>query len=228
MGIWEISLRELIMAGGPIMIPIITCSVVALGIVIEKLISFSKIRTNPQSLKETVFQLLKSNRIPEAIRFCQEQNSPIAEIMKAGIMKAGETRETIKETMEDVSLFEVPRLEKRLMALSTIANISTLLGLLGTVTGMTGSFYTIQARSATMNPVSPGDLAGGIAEALITTVAGLTVAIPTTLAYNYLVSRVNALVLEMERAATELVNLLCHLQEAGQAAAFKNSDDNEV
>jgi len=86
--------------------------------------------------------------------------------------------------MEDVSLFEIPKLESRLSALATIAHISPLLGLLGTVTGMTASFHTIQVRAAGLNPVTPGDLAGGIGEALLTTVAGLIVAIPTYTAIN--------------------------------------------
>jgi biopolymer transport protein ExbB len=115
--------------------------------------------------------------------------------------------------MEDVSLFEIPLLEKRFTALGTIAHVAPLLGLLGTVTGMAASFHTIQVRAAAMNPVTPGDLAGGIGEAMMTTVAGLVVAIPTYVAYNYLVSRVNNFVREMEHAGTELLNLLCHILE---------------
>src|SRR5689334_20812085 len=116
--------------------------------------------------------------------------------------------------MEDASLYEIPKLESRLGALSTIAHVSPLLGLLGTVTGMTACFHTIQVRTASLNPVTPGDLAGGIGEALITTVAGLMVAIPTYIAYNYLVSRVNYFILEMERAATELVNYITQITQA--------------
>jgi biopolymer transport protein ExbB len=137
--------------------------------------------------------------------------------MKAGLLKYGSPREEIKETMEDVSLFEIPKLERRLNALATIAHVTPLLGLLGTVTGMTGSFHTIQVRSTSLNPVTPGDLAGSIWEALLTTVAGLIVAIPTFVAYNYCVSQVNSHVLEMERAATELLNFLCQLSEVETA-----------
>ena len=110
-------------------------------------------------------------------------------------------------------MFEIPKLESRLGALATIAHISTLLGLLGTVTGMTASFHTIQVRAASLNPVTPGDLAGGIGEALLTTVACLLVAIPTFVAYNYCVNRINHFILDMERAATELVNFMCQITE---------------
>lgn len=212
-GIWEMNAWKLILTGGPIMAPILLCSLFAMGIVIDKLIYFSSIKTNTLSLKKQVFDLIKNNKIKEAIAQCDAVNSPVARIMKAGIIKFGSSREEIKESMEDVSLFEIPKLENRLSALATIAHISPLLGLLGTVTGMTTSFHTIQVRAASLNPVTPGDLAGGIGEALLTTVAGLLVAIPTFVAYNYCVSRINQFVLEMERAATELVNYMCHITE---------------
>lgn len=214
MGIWEINAGQLIISGGPIMIPIIICSVFALGIIIEKLIYFSSIHTNTHKLKSDVFELIKNNRLKDAVDFCDVNPSPVAKILKTGILKFGESRESIKEALEDVSLFEIPKLEKRFTALATVAHVTPLLGLLGTVTGLTGSFHTIQVRATTLNPVTPGDLAGGIWEALLTTVAGLMVAIPTFVAYNYLVSRVNAIVLEMERAGTELVNFLSHVVES--------------
>ena len=116
--------------------------------------------------------------------------------------------EAVKEAIEDASLYEVPKLEKNLSVLATIAHISPLLGLLGTVTGMVRCFQTIQAKATSFHPVSPGDLAGGIWEALLTTVVGLIVAIPTFVIYNYLVSRINSFILEMEKASTELVNFL--------------------
>ena len=99
------------------------------------------------------------------------------------------------------------------MPSSPIGNIAPLLGLLGTVTGMTASFHTIQVRAAAMNPVTPGDIAGGIWEALLTTVAGLVVAIPTFVAYNYFISRVNKTTLQMEKGAADLVHLLTQVTE---------------
>jgi len=212
-GIWEMNAWSLIKAGGPIMAPIILCSVFALGIVIEKLMYFGLIKTNITQLKRQVFDRIKSNRLKESIELCDANHSPVAKILKAGMLKFGAPREEIKESMEDISFFEIPKLESRLSALATIAHISPLLGLLGTVTGMTASFHTIQVRAASLNPVTPGDLAGGIGEALLTTVAGLIVAIPTFVAYNYFVHRTNHFVLEMERGATELVNFMSQITE---------------
>ena len=213
MEIWEMNTWELIKTGGPIMAPILLCSLFALTIVIEKLIHLAMVSTDMQRFKTTLFEYVKNNQIKEAIDFCDSNPSPVAKVLKAGIVKFGCSREEIKEALEDASLFEIPKLEKRLNALATIANIAPLLGLLGTVTGIAGSFHTIQVRSTSLNPVTPGDLAGGIWEALITTVAGLMVAIPTFVAYNYLVSRINNIILEMERCATELVYFLCQIVE---------------
>lgn len=212
--IWEMNIWNVIKTGGPLMIPILLCSVFSVGIFIEKLIYFTSIKANPRELKKNVFNSIKNNKLKEAINICDASKSPIARILSAGILKFGSSREEIKESMEDVSLFEIPKLERRLNALATIAHISPLLGLLGTVTGMTTSFHTIQVRASSMNPVTPGDLAGGIGEALLTTVAGLMVAIPTFVAYNYCVHRINQFILEMERGATELVNLLCQITDA--------------
>ena len=206
---------ELIKAGGPLMAPILLCSLFALGIVIEKLLHFSTIQTNGPQLKTKVFDLIKDNKIKEAIQLCDADPSPVAKVMRAGVLKFGAPREEIKESMEDAGLLEIPKLESRLGALATIAHVSPLLGFLGTVTGMMACFHTIQARAASLNPVTAGDLAGGIGEALITTVAGLMVAIPAFVAYNFCVSRINRLTLEMERAATELANFMCHMTETG-------------
>ncbi len=221
------SLWQLITHGGPIMIPIVLCSILSLTIIIEKFFYFSSLKTDTLKFKQNVFELLKANKITEAINFCDTDSSPVAKILKAGILKFGATRDEIKEAMEDVSLFEIPKLEKRLTALATIAHISPLLGLLGTVTGVCGSFYTIQVKSTSLSPVTPGDLAAGIWEALITTVAGLVVAIPTFVVYNYFVHRINTIALEMERTATELVNLLGHLSDSQSVKLRKGSSRTE-
>jgi biopolymer transport protein ExbB len=155
-----------------------------------------------------VLDKMRRHQIKEALEFCDKNKSPISRILKAGILKYDRPRIQIKEAIEDASLYEVPRIEKNLTALATIAHISPLLGLLGTVVGMVQCFSIIQKKATSFHPVSPGDLAEGIWVALLTTVAGLIVAIPTFVAYNYLVSRINNFVLEMEKAATELVNFL--------------------
>jgi len=211
MGIWQMNAWELIVAGGPLMIPIILCSLFALAIVIEKFIYFSIIKENPQNIRTTIFEYLKENKIKEAIAFCEESPSPISKVLEAGLLKFGSPKEEIKEALMDASQLEIPKLEKRLTALATIAQIAPLLGLLGTVTGMAACFHTIQVRTTSMNLIAPGDLAGGIWEALLTTIAGLMIAIPAYVAYNYLVSRINRFILEMEQSATELVSHLSQI-----------------
>jgi biopolymer transport protein ExbB len=202
------SIWQLFLAGGPVMWPILICSIFALAIILEKFWHLHKIKIDTQEFLENILNKMKHHQIKEALQVCDEKSSPISNILKAGILKYDRTRAQIKEAIEDAALYEVPKLERNLSALATIAHISPLLGLLGTVTGMVRCFQTIQAKATAFHPVSPGDLAGGIWEALLTTVAGLIVAIPTFVAYNYLANRINNFILEMEKASTELVNFL--------------------
>jgi biopolymer transport protein ExbB len=208
MDLWRMNLWQIFLAGGPVMWPILICSIFALAIILEKIWHLHKIRIDTQEFLSSVLEKMKRHQVKEALEICDNTKSPISHILKAGILKYDRPRPQIKEAIEDASLYEIPRLEKNLSMLATIAHISPLLGLLGTVTGMVRCFQTIQAKATTFHPVSPGDLAGGIWEALLTTVAGLIVAIPTFIAYNYLVNRINNFILEMEKASTELINFL--------------------
>jgi biopolymer transport protein ExbB len=203
MGLWQVFL-----AGGPVMWPILLCSIFALAIILEKFLHLRRIKIDTQAFLNSILDKMKRHETKEAISICEKTDSPIAHILKAGILRYDRPRPQIKEAIEDASLYEIPRLEKNLPALATIAHISPLLGLLGTVTGMVRCFQAIQAKATAFHPVSPGDLAGGIWEALLTTVAGLIVAIPTFVAYNYLVNRINTFILEMEKVSTEFVNFL--------------------
>ena len=208
MDFWQTNIWKLFLAGGPVMWPILICSVWGLAIVIEKILYLRAIRINTEAFLREVLEKIKQHKVKEAIADCDATKSPIGQILKAGMLKTGRLRQEIKEAIEDASLYEIPVLERNLNALATIAHVSPLLGLLGTVTGMVRCFQAIQAKSSSYHPVSPGDLAGGIWEALLTTVFGLVVAIPIFILYNYLVSKVNGVILEMEKAAAELVNLL--------------------
>ena len=199
---------ELMQKGGPIMWPILICSVIAFAIMVERLLALRREEIDTKAFMEQISKSLKRNRVMDAIDLCERTKGPIASIMKAGLLKHDRPRQDIREAIEDASVHEVPRLEKNLPVLATVAHISPLLGLLGTVTGMVQAFQVIESKASAVNPVNPGDLAGGIWEALLTTVAGLCVAIPTYVAYNYLVSRVDGFVLEMERSATDLLNIL--------------------
>lgn len=155
-----------------------------------------------------VLTLVRKNKITEAIDFCEKNSFYATNILKSGLSHYEESKEVIKEAMENASLYEIPKLEKNLNFLSTIAHISPLLGLLGTVVGLVRCFYIIEQKTASIGLVNPSDLAGGIWEALLTTVAGLCVAIPAYIMYNYFVHKVNLLTLGAERAATELLEFL--------------------
>ena len=208
MDLYKMSLWQVFLAGGPVMWPILLCSIFAVAIMLEKFWYIYKVKIDTNDFLSKILDKMKHHQVKEALEICDSTKSPISHILKAGILKYDRPRPQIKEAIEDASLNEIPKLERNLTALATIAHVSPLLGLLGTVTGMVRCFQIIQAQTTSFHPVSPGNLAGGIWEALLTTVAGLIVAIPAFVAYNYLVSRVNNFILEMEKAATELVNFL--------------------
>jgi len=199
---------EMMQKGGAIMYPIILCSIIAFGIILERLYYFRKIRIDAVSFMNNIEGALKRNKIAESVKICEETEGPIAAIVKAGLLKHDRPRQEIREAIEDAGHQEIPRLEGRIKVLATIAHISPLLGLLGTVVGMAKAFQVIQMKTAAFNPVSSGDLAGGVWQALLTTALGLIVAIPAIVAYHYLAAKVQDFVLDMERSATELINML--------------------
>lgn len=199
---------EIIQKGGPMVYLIILSSILAFGVVLERIYHLNRARLDADRFMEDISNVLKRNKIIEAIEMCNKAPGPIAHIIKAGILKHDRSRPEIKEAIEEAGQLEIPRLEKHLPILATITHITPLLGLLGTVTGMIKSFQIIQQKALSAVPVNPGDLAGGIWEALLATVAGLAVAIATYVAYNYLVSQIDSLVYDMERSATDLTNLL--------------------
>ena len=199
---------DMIQKGGPMMYLIILSSILALGVVIERVYTLNKARVDADKFIDGIIGVLKMNKIIEAVEMCNNTPGPVAHIIKAGILKHDRSRPEIKEAIEEAAELEIPILGRHLPILATIAHIAPLLGLLGTVTGMIKSFQVIQMKAAAMAPVNPGDLAGGIWEALLATLAGLSVAIPTYVAYNYLISQVDGFIYDMEKSATDLTNLL--------------------
>ena len=198
---------EFIEQGGILMWPIMLCSIVGLAVIVERFLSLHRATIDTRDFMDTMRQVVRQNRMQEAIAICDETDAPVARIMKAGILKHNRSKEDIRESMEDAGHLEIPRLERYLSALATCANIAPLLGLLGTVSGMIKAFAQIQNKRGQVNP---SDLAEGIGNALVTTAAGLTVAIPMLVAYNYFVTRVDNMVIEMEISSSELVELLTH------------------
>lgn len=201
---------KLLIDGGPVMWIILFCSVIAVFIFLEKWFHFHREQVNVGELVNGLINVLKRDGIVEAISLCDNTPGPVARILMAAILAYEKGDEDIRQAILDAALIEVPRLERRLNVLATIAYISPLLGLLGTVIGMMGTFQTIHTKAGIY--LSAADLSGDINMALITTAAGLCVAIPCYVAYNYLASRVESFALEMEKASSEIVYFFKHHQ----------------
>jgi len=193
-----------IVKGGWLMAPILLCSVIALAITIERFYNLREPKIHPQDFVTKMKKLLNQRKINEAIAICSNSFSPISRIMETGILKIGSCRDEIREAIEHAGKRESSNLRKYLAVLATIAGISPLLGLLGTVTGMIKAFQVIALKGVG----HPTALAGGISEALITTAAGLVVAIPTLVAHNYFFKQANSYILEMENTSMELLDIL--------------------
>jgi biopolymer transport protein ExbB len=202
------SFWKIIIAGGPLMWPILACSILALALIIDKFNRLQRIDKGSVVFLKDVFNHVRRHEIKEALDKCERAELPIAKILKAALLKYDRPRTQIKEAIEDAALYETPLIEKNLSLMATIASIAPLLGFLGTVGGMVSCFQAAELRMVASEPVLAVDLVAGIWRALITAIAGLTVAVPVLVAHNYFVSRINMIVLEMERVSAEFLNLL--------------------
>ncbi len=200
--------------GGPFMHPLLIFSLLALVFIIERFYALWKAKIDTQEFIGRVrTALLKRRNVKEAITVCEEYQGPIANIMKAGLIKYGRPQEEIERTIEAASAHELARLERGLNVLATVANVAPLVGFLGTVSGMINSFDAL-AKAGLSNPSL---VAKGISEALITTAGGLVVAVPTLIAFNYFTSRVGKYVLEMETAANVLLETYAEMDADRQS-----------
>lgn len=184
---------------------ILAASAVAVVVIVERMLHFHRAQINSTEFLNGVRTVLKRDNVVEALAICDATPGPVARLVKVAILNRDRGREGVREALEDAGFLEVPRLETKLNLIATIAQISPLLGLLGTVMGFIKVFTKIEAAGLQANV---GQLSGGVWEALICTAAGLAVAIPCYAAYNYLVSRVNAIVLDMEQISTEILNIV--------------------
>jgi len=199
---------------GPIRWPLLICSILGVTYIIERLVSLFKLRPRikVEQLVSRITEALRNDNIMEAVSICEEAGGPLANVVKAGLLRYSQgmieekavTKEDVSEAIEEASILEIPQLERNLVVLSTIYQVSPLFGLLGTVSGMVRAFTAIALKGTG----DPQLLAGGISEALLTTVIGLTIAIPVMIAYQYLVSKVDRHVLEIQQVSTEIVNTL--------------------
>ena len=196
---------ELFARGGVILVIIVVLSVIAAAIIIERLLYFRKIRGDEGLIINRLRKTLEKHHFDEALAICESNPSPVANLMKVGIEHRRYSQEVIKASITDAANMEIPRMERFLTSLGTIAHISPLLGLLGTVTGNIQAFGVLGEFGAAGDPAI---LARGISEALITTAAGIIVSIPAIIFYNYLVSKVNHSIIHLENRVSEMVLLL--------------------
>jgi biopolymer transport protein ExbB len=206
----------LLVRGGWVMIPLAVCSLAALTVIVERLLVLLPLRRRTRAFIGQVDPCLREGNVEKAEALCRGADTPMARILEAGFRRAGQPPETVAAALRDAAVVAIPPLHTRVGLLSTLAQISTLLGFLGTVTGMIHAFQSVELQGAAGGMIGTGDLAGGIWEALITTAAGLIIAIPTWIAFYALSSLVNALIVEMERCAHEVAERLA-LRRAGEA-----------
>jgi len=198
-------LPNLLANGGPVLWLLLIASAVAISVFIERLLHCHRAQINSTEFLNGVRTVLKRDNVVEALSICDATPGPVARLVKTAILNRDHGRERLREALEEAGLVEVPRLEEKLNVLATIAQLAPLLGLLGTVLGFIQVFSGVEAAGLYAHV---GQLSKGIWQALICTAAGLAVAIPTYAGHNYLISRINDIVLDMERAATEIVNIV--------------------
>ncbi len=196
--------------GGPVMWPLLLASILGLAIIIERILSYRKIKINTAEFITNLRELVFNLKIEDAIQQCDKTKSPIASVIKAALLRYDKSEEDIKTAIEVAAVYEVGRLERGLTILATIANIAPLLGFLGTVTGMIRSFDVL----AKVGLGDPGAVAAGISEALITTATGLIIAIPVQFAHNFFTARISSIVRDMETISGMLLEILKEIPKA--------------
>ena len=191
--------------GGVVIWLILIAAATALVVFIERALFCHRSQINSAEFLNGVRTVLKRDNVVEAVSICDATPGPVARLVKAAILNRDKGRDRVREAVEEAGLVEVPRLEEKLNLLATIAQIAPLLGLFGTIIGFIEVFEQINQAGLYAHI---GQLSHGIGKALICAAAGIGVAIPAHAGYNYLVSRVNKIVLDMERAAAEIVNIV--------------------
>lgn len=199
------NLPFILKSGGPVFYLILLAGAVAIVVFVERFFHCHRAQINSTEFLNGVRNVLRRDNVVEAISICDATPGPVARLVKTAILNRDNGRDRVRESLEEAGLVEVPRLEEKLNLLATIAQLAPLLGLFGTVIGLMTTFDEILKQNSSANVVTLSD---GVWTAMVCCAAGLAVSIPAHAAYNYLVSRVNSIVLDMERAATEIVNIV--------------------
>jgi len=200
-----LSLWNLALKGGWIMIPIALLSVVAIYIFIDRFFAINKAQREEHNFMNNIKDFIHEGKIDAARAMCKSTNSPIARMIEKGISRLGRPLSDISTAVENVGSLEVSRLEKNVAMLATVAGAAPMLGFLGTVTGMVTAFYNMSKAG---NNIDISLLSGGIYEAMVTTVAGLIVGILAYICYNIIVAKIEKVVFMLEARATEFIDLL--------------------
>jgi len=196
---------DLISEGGPVCWVIVACGLFAFGVFIERGLHLHRARIKYDDFLKGIFNILGRKNIQEAITICEETPGPVAYLVKTAILHRDDPKDVIRNAVDDTSLAEISRMERRLVVIATVAQIAPLLGLLGTVLAMVQGLVVLQQQAKLIQSI---DIMGLLSQALICTAAGLTVAIPCYAAFNLLVVKIDRLVLDMERAKSEIVGFL--------------------
>jgi biopolymer transport protein ExbB len=201
--------------GGWVMWVLLAFSVASVAVMVERWLVLRKAKINVNEFLAKLRKALIVNRsLRDAIKICEQYRGPLASIMKAGLLKYGQPKEDIEKTIETAALHEMARLEKRLVILASVANVAPLLGFFGTVSGMIKSFDALAEQGLS----NPGAVAAGISEALVTTAAGLLVAIPTQLAYNFFMNSINNSIRDIETSTNMLLETFGEMERSGISA----------
>lgn len=211
----QLFLVNLFVSGGPIMIPIMICSVLALAIVIERIRFYYRNKDNPTLFMKQIKAAIGAKNFLEAMRICRTSNTPLANVIAAGIDHFDMNKDNLLDVMRQEAMLQMKKYEKHLGKLSTIASITPLLGLTGTVTGMITSFSVI----STVGIGDPTALAGGISQALYTTAAGLMVGIPALVAHNWCESKSLEFAEQVEMYSLDLANQANNMEVVYEKAA---------
>lgn len=197
--------QEILRQAGPLVLVILGCGILAFGVFIERSLHLHRARIRSDDFMKGIFNILRRGNMPEALAICEETPGPVAYLVKTAILHRHDPSETLRNTLADVRISEISRMERRLVVVATVAQIAPLLGLLGTVIGMANSVMVLQRQAPLVQTI---DLLDGLFAALVTTAAGLMVAIPSYVAFNLLVLRIDRIVLDMDRAASETIAFL--------------------
>ena len=196
---------EYMQKGGPLMWLILFCSVLAGAVFLERVSYFHRVTVRVGEFMRGLANLIEHHRFAEAQMECASLPSPVTRVIHSAILRHESPRAELKEIVQEAGQLEVPRLERRLAIMAVIAFTTPLIGLLGTVVGLIEAFVNLSAQSGFTGAT---DISSGMYQSLLTTAAGLAVAIPCAVGYSYLSSRVNSLMHDMERAGIEIVNLI--------------------